>query len=196
MKKIKYTKGEFEYPIYQTKVVIIRTIIYFLLSLSIFIMGYYSTKTTANLLTIVAVFGFLPSSKSLVSVIMYLRIPKFSKEIYNSICKKNIDICMLYSLYLTSYKENFPINCFVVRGNNIIGYTEFSNTKTSGKLLCKVPECEEHIKAILKQNGIKNMTVKIFTDLNKFENRIDQLQQNETTDKENEVINLLCDISL
>lgn len=196
MKKRKYTKGEYEYPKYQTGRVIITTIISFLLFGSIFVIGYFWTKTTSNVLTIVAVLGMLPSSKSLVSVIMYLRIPDFNKEIYESISGKCNDIDVLYSLYLTSYNDNFPINCMTVRSNTIIGYTEFSDKQSGKKAVCKVNECEEHIKTILKQNGLKNMTVKIFTDLTKFENRVEQLKLTDANNNENEVVNLLCDISL
>ena len=76
MIKRKFTKGEYEYPAYQTKVVIIRTICYFLLALAVFLLGYFSTKTKENLLTVVAVCGLLPACKSLVSVIMYLNSEK------------------------------------------------------------------------------------------------------------------------
>ncbi len=188
MIKRKFTKGEYEYPTYQTKVVIIRTICYFLLALAVFLLGYFSTKTKENLLTVVAVCGLLPACKSLVSVIMYLRIPKFAENIYQTLTSKVGTVSVLYSIYLTSYKLNFPINCFGVRGNNLIGYTEFPS--------CDTAACEEHIKMLLLQNGLKNITVKIFKEQKKFEDRLQQLQNLEVNHKENEILTLLCDISL
>ena len=56
-------KGDFGYPIYERKVVIIRTAVYFLMSIAVFLLGYFSTGKKENLLTIVAVLGLLPSSK-------------------------------------------------------------------------------------------------------------------------------------
>ena len=71
MKKV--NKGEFEYLAYMKKKQVIITIILFLVSISLYVAGYIATKTNANLLTIVAVLGLLPASKSFVEMIMYLR---------------------------------------------------------------------------------------------------------------------------
>ncbi len=188
MKMQKQTKGEFGYPAYQTKLVILRTILYFLLAMAVFLLGYFSTKTKENLLTVVAVCGLLPACKSLVSVIMYLRIPKFNDETYQTLSRKAGNVTVLYSLYLTSYKNNFPINCFGIRGNCLIGYTEFAT--------CDAAACEEHIKDLLKQNSFKNVTVKIFKEQRKFEERLIQLGNTEPGSKETDIAALLCDISL
>lgn len=184
----RHKKGDFGYPPYERTRVIIRTITYFLISIAVFLLGYFSTGKKENLLTIVAVLGMLPSSKSLVAVVMYLKIPQFSEQAYQEISKKTGDIPAIYSMYLTSYKLNFPINCFVIRGNNLIGYTEFQ--------VCDTAACEEHIKGILKQNSIKNMTVKIFHDKTRFLERLEQLHALEGGKKELEVLTILCDISL
>lgn len=182
------TKGEFGYPSYERKRVIIRTAAYFLISTAVFLLGYFSTGKKENLLTLVAVLGMLPSSKSLVSVIMYFKIPRFSETVYQEISAHEGEVSVIYSMYLTSYRLNFPINCFAVRGNNLIGYTEFPN--------CDAAACEEHIQNILKQNSIKNMTVKIFHEKSRFVERLAQLQVLEQGKKEAEVLRLLCDISL
>ena len=60
-------KGTFNYLDTQRKYEIARTIIYFAVSFSLFIAGYITTGTRKNLLTVVAVLGMLPASKSLVS---------------------------------------------------------------------------------------------------------------------------------
>lgn len=188
MNRQRLKKGEFGYPISEKKRVIIRTIVYFLISFAVFLLGYFSTGQKENLLTIVAVLGLLPSSKSLVSAIMYIRIPKFSSDVYQEISAIVGEIPVLYSMYLTSYKLNFPITCFAIRGNNLIGYTEFKN--------CDITACEEHIKDMLKQNGLKNVTIKIFDDQKHFMERVTQIQYLETGKKETDVLTLLCDISL
>ena len=69
---MKITKGCFGYLEAQRKKEIIRTIFYFALSAAIFVMGYVTTGTKMNLLTVVAVCGCLPASKSMVSMIMYI----------------------------------------------------------------------------------------------------------------------------
>ncbi len=186
----KIVKGEPEYLNRQKKIEIIKTVVFFGLSLAIFAMGYWSTKTKENLLTVVAIAGLLPSSRSAVSMIMYLRTPKYSEEVLHKLQNAVGEVQTLYHLYLTSYKENYPLNCVSVRGNQIMGYTDFAS--------CNAVACEEHIKLLATQNGIKNINIKIFkgSELKKFEERLQQLQHAETSSKEEELINLLKDISL
>ena len=74
-------KGTFNYLDTQRKYEIARTIIYFAISISIFLAGYITTGTRKNLLTVVAVLGMLPASKSLVSVIMFCRFKSFKEKI-------------------------------------------------------------------------------------------------------------------
>lgn len=188
MKRQKRNKGEYNYPAYERKRVIFITVLYFGISIAVFLLGWISTGTKENLLTIVAVLGLLPSSKSLVSVIMYLRIPAFSRTHYEDIIKSIKTVKAIYSMYLTSYKKNFPVNCFAVRGANLIGFTEFDT--------CDTDACEKHIKEMLKQNAMKGITVKIFRERQKFIDRIMQLEALEPNGKEDEILTLLCDISL
>ena len=63
-------KGTENYLKTQKKYELLRTILYFGISLSLLIAGWVTTKSRANLLTIVAILGCLPASKSLVSTIM------------------------------------------------------------------------------------------------------------------------------
>ena len=64
---------------------ILKTILYFGLSGAVFAAGYFTTGTKTNLLTIVAVLGCLPASKSMVSMIMYLRAGVCSKQCYEAV---------------------------------------------------------------------------------------------------------------
>ena len=159
--KKKPVKGDFGYMERQTKIEIIKTIIFFALSFGLMIMGYVTTKTKANLLTLVAVFGLLPSSKSLVSVIMYLKVPKYNKAVWQSVEAKKGEVKVLYNLYLTSYKKNFAINAMAIRGNHIIGFTEFEK--------CDVEACQTHIQDLAKINSLTGLTIKIFKEQKKFE---------------------------
>lgn len=189
-KKQKITKGEPEYLNQQKKVVLIRTIVYFALSFAVFLIGYWSTKTKANLMSVVAVVGLLPACKSTVSLIMFLRTPKYSQTVLQDIQNAVGEVPALYHMYLTSYKENFPLNCIAVRGNNVMGYTEFDS--------CNAAACEEHIQLLATQNGLKNLNIKIFkgAELKKYEERLQQLQNAEEGKREGEIIELMKDISL
>ena len=189
MKRV--VKGNYGYLAAKTKQMIFRTILLFGISLAIFIMGYVTTKTKQNLLTIVAVLGCLPACKSAVSLIMYLRAKGCSSEAKDAIAPQEGRLIGMYDMYFTSYKENFAISHMVVEGKNICGYTESSS--------CNCKDCEEHLETMLKQGGYKDLTIKIFTDLNKYCERLNQLnglEHEKTPKKDDEVRIVLYDISL
>lgn len=186
--KKKPVKGDFGYMERQRKIEIIKTVVFFGLSLGLLLMGYLTTKTKTNLLTVVAVLGLLPASKSLVSMIMYLRVPKYNEAVWQTFEEKKGEVKILYNMYLTSYKKNFPINAFAIRGNNLIGYTEFEE--------CDVEACQTHIQDLAKMNSLTGLTIKIFKEQKRFEERLVQLNELEAGTKEADVAQLLCDISL
>lgn len=187
---MKATKGCFGYLKIQRKKEIIKTILFFALSAAIFLMGYFSTGGKTNLLTVVAVLGCLPASKSMVSMIMYLKAGLCSQECYEKLMPYTEGTRMLYDLYLTSYQKNFQISAMAVKNNVVCGYTEDAK--------CDVLAAEKHIASILSQNGYDNLTVKIFSDLEKFKERLFQLQKTaeKKEEKEEAVATVLLDVSL
>ena len=124
--KRKIQKGAFGYLGYKKKMSAIMTISMFALSLAIFIMGYITTKTNANYLTVVAVLGCLPASKSAVAMIMYLKAKACSTEDKEAIETVIGTLDGYYDLYFTGYQKNFPINHLVVTKNSIIAYSNDS----------------------------------------------------------------------
>lgn len=187
---MRLTKGSFGYIKKQRKREIIKTICFFGISAAIFIMGYLSTGTKANLLTVVAVLGCLPASKSVVSVIMYLKAGFCSDACYQRILPYTDGTRMLYDLYLTSYQKNFQISVMAVKNNTVCGYTEDKK--------CDAAAGEKHIQDILQQNGHSNLTVKLFPDLDKYVERLAQLQSltEKKEEKESAIAETIKEISL
>lgn len=187
---MRLTKGCFSYLKNQRKKEIIKTVCYFGVSAAIFIMGYFSTHTKANLLTVVAVLGCLPASKSVVSMIMYLKAGYCSEECFQCLKPYTEGTLMLYDLYLTSYQKNFQISAMAIKNNTICGCTEDKK--------CDTGAGEKHITGILQQNGYTNFTVKLFTDREKFAERLAQLQElaEKKEEKELAVAELIKEISL
>lgn len=188
MKK-KITKGTFGYLPLQKKKNIVRTVCLFLIALAIFVMGYITTGTRANLLTIVAMLGMLPASKSAVEMILFLRQRNCDSAIYKRIVPHEGKLLIAYELVLTSYEKNFPISSIAVNANTVCGYTE--NEK------CDVNAAEKHIQDILKKNGYKP-TVKIFKEMDKYVNRLDTLNelQSENPNVDMEILEVIKAISI
>ena len=164
-------KGTRNYIDSQKKYEIIRTLLYFGISASLFIAGYLATKTKVNYLTIVAVVGCLPACKSLIGVIMFLRYKSCSQTVCERLDSISYDLLEVYDMVFTSYDKNFSIAHMVIAGNTICGYSE--SDKFDDKAF------QTHIANVLKLDGHKNTTVKIFTDLDKYIDRITQLNTSE-----------------
>lgn len=175
MKKIH--KGCFGYIENRKKVSVIRTVLFFALSLAIYGMGIYSTGSNKNLLTIVAVLGLLPSCKSAVNAVMFLKAKGCSMQAQERISAYHDKLTGFYDMYFTSYQKNFPISHMVVKGNVICAYTESEK--------CDVRAGEEHLEQLLKQDGYKNLTIKIFQNLDKYIDRLGQLSNLDSEENKN-----------
>lgn len=183
-------KGSFGYIQNRKRFTAVRTVLYFALSISLYVAGYVTTGSNKNLLTIVAVLGCLPSCKSAVNFIIFLRAKGCSRELRDAVKKFDTELTSFYDLYFTSYQKNYQVSHMVLKGNVLCGITE--NVK------CDVNEAQKHLEQMLLQDGIKNMTVKIFSDRRKYIDRLSQLLELETEENKNrdEIVNLLYSISL
>lgn len=181
-------KGTRNYLNTQKKYELLRTILYFAIPISLFIAGIVQTEagvsgdlhglalfraglanpdSRVNLLSIVAVLGLLPASKSLVSAIMFLRFHSLSSDAAEQAASAAGSLQTLYDCVFTSYKKNFVVGHLAVRGNTVCGYSENSNFEEN--------DFYKHISDILKLDGHKEVTVKVFTDLNKYTERLAQM---------------------
>lgn len=185
--KNKYVKGDYLYLQSRKKREIIKTVAFFGISLALYLMGYISSGSNKNYLTIVAVLGFLPASKSAVSMIMNLKVKGCSEAVYEKISNKTREGA--YNLYFTSYDKNFDLSHVFVKGMTIIGFTE------NDKL---VPgEFEEHIKTILGRDGITGVNIKLYKELDKYLTRIEQIQKLENEkSREKDIMKTLFSVSL
>ena len=182
-------KGTQYYLKTQRKYEILRTILYFAISLSLFIAGWITTKSRLNLLTVVAILGCLPACKSVVGMIMFIRYKSCSEKTITEVEKHCEGIRGLYDLVFTSYDKTFQVAHMSVKGNTICGYTETEKFDENAFY--------KHIEGILKADGFKETTIKIFKDLNKYTERMEQLKQLNTEEKLTEgIVSTLKSVSL
>lgn len=184
-----YKQGDYEYYNWKKTREIIKTVILFTVSLSLFAAGYAATKTKANLLTIVAVLGLLPASKSCVSMIIYIRYHGCSRDHYLKLKDVLSGFLHAYGLVFTSYQKTYEVAGCIVKNGYVYGYmTNYPDGKK---------DLEEHITSIIKRNGLQ-ATVGMYTELTDFTNRCRQLE-NKKTENEREdarLMELLHQISL
>lgn len=161
-------RGTENYLDTQKKYEILRTVLYFAVSAALFIAGWIQTKNRVNLLTVVAILGCLPASKSAVSAVMFLRFKSCSPENAAEIKKHSQGLYELFDCVFTSYKKNFRVSHLAVRGNTVCGFTEDKAFEEN--------EFYKHINDILKLDGHKNITVKIFGSLSGYTERLEQMK--------------------
>lgn len=190
MKSLIVKKGCFGYIRNRKAVTVLRTLLFFAVSIGLYVMGYVTTGSSKNILTVVAILGCLPACKSMVNFILFLRADGCSDELHGKLCGYDDKLTVFYDMYFTSYQKNFSISHMVLKGNVLCGITE--------NLKCDCNAADEHLEQMLKQEGINSMTVKIFSQSDKYIDRLSQLTDLKTDDHKNrkDIINLLYSISI
>lgn len=182
-------KGQYGYLKSQRKIEISKTILFFGISFALFFTGLFFTGTNKNLLTIVAVLGMLPASKSAVSMIMFLRFPSGSLEIYEETKTHAGSLPIIYDFVITSREKSFPLSSMVYKDSMLYGFCERGGDKKK--------ELEDYLKEMLESNHYKAVNVKIFDDFEKYIKRLDSLKNQENEQKEGKnVLALLLSLSI
>lgn len=161
-------RGTENYLNTQKKFEVMRTLLYFSVSAALFAAGYIQTGSRANLLTVVAVLGCLPAGKSMVSAIMFLRFRSCAPEYVQEIKNRSQGLAVLFDCVFTSDKKNFQVGHLAVRGGNVCGFSEDKDFAEN--------DFHKHIGNILKLDGHKEVTVKIFVSLPKYLERLEQMK--------------------
>lgn len=178
MKKV--SKGQYGYLPGQFKWELLKTSLMFASSILILVTGMLITlhrhpgiplaDSKNNFLTVAAVLGLLPASRSLISTIMFARGKKYTcpEALYERIreMKKEEQLLPIicYDLFLTSYDKNYPVYVMAATENELIGF--LADGADANK-------AQEHIREALQKDGQKNVTVKLFQDENKYLERLE-----------------------
>ena len=186
----KHPKGTYEYAGYKKIMDAVVMVIMFMLALGLFIIGIVTTGSKKNLLTIVAVLGLLPACKMVVSLIMSLRVRPCDKALKDKIDAHTGDLHGMYNMYFTSYNKNFFIDHLIISGKSAIGLA--TDKAFDEKAF------DEHLSDLIRKEGIKDGFIKIFTDTDKYLNRLDELNALESKDyrPNNELRNLIVNVKL
>lgn len=168
MKKV--AKGKFGYTLSHRKGQIIKMSLYIALALAVFLLGLIVTKTTKNVLSIVAIVGALPISKEMVGVIMSYKRKPMEQAVFQQISEKAGDLEQIYELLFTTQEKSYGVEAAIVEGRDVICYTVDPK--------CEVTVLQKHLLKMLDANGYKQ-NVKVYTDLKKFLDRVADLERRE-----------------
>lgn len=216
MDKIK--KGDFGYLEKQMQRELVRTLLLFAASFGVLLIGIIIAGTKNNLLTVVAVLGLLPAAKELVTCVIFAKAKKHScpQALYDSVqaaiapdgkgksghgqdSRENArdggetaseELLVVYDLYMTAQENDYPVLSMCCRNKMLTGVAVWEKFDYK--------KAEEHIQIMLKQNGHKNVTVKIFSEQEKYISRIEELKEQKAADHEADqaILRLMLNLSL
>ena len=164
----KVNKGEFGYIPYRKNIALLRTIACLVITVGIYLTGVIMYKSPKNAFSIIAALGCLPTGWSAVNLILFIKAKACSEEDHKKIEDCRGDLLIHYDHVITSYDKNYYVNASTVLDKNICCYTSDD---------FDVADCEKHIKKMLAQNGYTSYSIKIFTDINKYCERLTQLEK-------------------
>lgn len=190
MKKIILPKGAYGYLKNRKVYTGFRTALFFSISIILYVAGIKATGSNRNLLTIAAVLGCLPASRSAVNFILFLKAKGCSERLYQKLLPYEEGLETFYDLYFTSYKKNYPISHMALKGSILCGITQ--------SLSCGCLEAEKHLEQMLLQEGIKGVAIHIFSQEDQYIDRLSRLREMDLPDHKNHerIVNLLYAVSL
>lgn len=182
-------KGTKDYLKIQKGYEILRTVLYFGISLSLFAAGFLTTGNRLNLLTVVAILGCLPASKSAVSAILFCRFKGLDEETAARIEPHTGSLLTLYDMVFTGYEKTYVVEHMAVRGNRVCGFV--TEKGFDRQAFCK------HLEPLLRADSFQNVDVRILTDIQQY---IRQLEELKTVEGDEErtlgIANTLKSVSL
>lgn len=170
----KKEKGTFGYIRQHQIYTVIRTILLFALALGLYAVGYLTTGTNKNLLTIVSILGILPGAKSMVNMIMFLRFHSLKEDEYALYEETSTGCPILYENILTTTQQAYYLPAIFCKNHTICSFCE-----TSGDLKM----LEDQIRDTLKTEKIE-ASVKIFPDQRLFLKRLAEMAALPETENE------------
>lgn len=191
---MKIKKGDAGYLKRRRQRLLVKLLIEAAIIAGLLILGIIETGTRLNLLTVVAILGCLPAGKTLVELIMVFPHKSIEEDIAKEIADKTELLTTAYDMVMTSTDKIMPIDCAVIYGNTICGYT------SSKKI--DINYTTKHIKQILEKNEYSQVTVKIFDNYKAFLSRAEGMQNMAAVEKTNSqkkeaaIRRLLLNISL
>ena len=159
-------KGTYGYVKKQTYFEILKTVLLFAMAFGIFAIGYLTLGTKKSLWSVFAVLALLPASKSMVSMIMFLRYRSIDIALYDKVTKAAGAVPLLFELIFTTSDKTYFVESVGYSKGSLIAYS--SRKDISGPL-------NKHFNNVLANGGYKDISVKVFDNLEDYLNRLAEM---------------------
>ena len=170
-------KGEWGYINSQRIRVMLITLVLYVCAIGLYLIGYLTLHTNRSIWSILAVLSLLPASKSMVNLIMFLRFRSLDPTAYENYVLANGEAPALYEVPFTTYEKTYFVDTLMCRNNTVIvcylgkGSKKVSHDKDMNNL-------NHHLTSVLKNDGHKDFTVKIFDNVRDYCKRAEDINKN------------------
>lgn len=171
-------KGSYGYLEKARKVSLIKSGLFLAAVLIVYFGALFYFKTNKNVFSILAAVGALPTGRSIVLSIMYLRAGSASAHAHEAIEKACSlpEGCSGYDLYLTGYEHSFSVSHLAVLDRTVVGLTEVNSMD--------IRLCETHIRDMVRKDEHVGYDVHIYRDLDEYVRTLQELSTTEGSGKE------------
>ena len=172
----KKTKGEWGYIDYQRKRVMLITLVLYVCAIGMYFLGYFTLHTNKSIWSILAVLAVLPASKSMVNLIMFLRFHSLDRSDIDDYMSAGKDVPALFEAPFTTYEKTFFAEALTCRNNTIsVCYLGQPSKKSTHDADMKM--LSDHLVNVLKNDGFKDCTVKIYDSKKGFCDRLVKINE-------------------
>ncbi len=138
---------------------------------ALFGIGYVTTHTSKNLLTVVAVLSVLPGAKALIQLFLFLPYRSFDRTTYAELAEAAGEHSKVYGdLVFTSTETSMHLDFLCIYGTECIGYVEKSSKKNE--------KIVQYFTDTMKKQGI-SVHIHVFTSLSDVRKRLSSLPKEE-----------------
>lgn len=168
----------------------IRTLIFFAVAFTFFILGKCVYKQYYTMFTVTAIVICIPAAMSAVAFIMFMRFRQGRREIFDDCESIHGNVLLFYDSVITTTLKSYGVNVFAVTNKNVIGYTEYKKVD--------VDIIEKHLKEMADKNDFRGFSFKVFTEYPKFKSRLSHLAEEYTKNINSDagMIKLIGNLSL
>ena len=183
-------KGSFGYLESARKKSLIKSGLFLAAVLIVYFGALFYFKTNKNVFSILAAVGALPTGRSIVLSVMYLRAESASEKARKAVEKAGglPEGCSGYDLYLTGYEHSFSLSHAAVLDRTVVGLTEDETMD--------IRLCQNHIRDMVRKDEHVGYEVRIYRDLQEYTVALKHLSAAESTPEDRAVMNMLFGISI
>ncbi len=172
----KKSKGEWGYIDYQRIRVMLITLVLYVCAVGLYLLGYLTLHTNKSIWSVLAVLAILPASKSMVNLIMFLRFKSLDKAVYDEFNRAAGEAPALYEAPFTTYEKTYFVDALMCRNNTVTVCYKGKPSK-KGSLDKDVKALSDHLSGVLKNDGYKDCTVKIYDSAKDYTDRLVKINE-------------------